>query len=632
MFDQISGVEGHYAEMIGQVDGSAFLAALTELGGSAGNTRLREALGWEETVYITVKDALIARGNIASGRGRGGSVHLVSASTAEAPKADSPTARRQAEKAAAQAKTPAGDLGFEADLFKAADKLRGNLEPSEYKHVALGLIFLKYISEAFETQHTRLSGEDYADPEDPEEYLAANVFWVPPEARWAHLQANAKRPEITYIDVTTGREKKSDIGGLIDNAMEAIEQANIKVLKDVLPKSYSRPQLDKTMLGELIDLFSNVDMRGDHGQARDRLGRAYEYFISQFAGAEGRRGGEFYTPRSVVQTIVEMLEPTHGRVYDPCCGSGGMFVQSESFIEHHQGRRSDIAIYGQERNHTTWRLCRMNLAVRGIDADIRWNNEGSFLRDEFAQTKFDFIMANPPFNISDWWQPQLEKDARWTHGTPPQGNANFAWLQHILYHLTPRGTAGVVLANGSMSSQQSGEGDIRKALIEADHIDCMVALPGQLFYSTQIPACLWFLARDKSANGHRDRRGEILFIDARKLGHLVDRTRREFTQEDIARITDTYHRWRGKPETLAAGGLEAYADEPGFCRSAMLNEVRGHGHVLTPGRYVGAADVEDDGVSFEERFGALRAKLAEQFAAGRALEGEIQSAIGKVVA
>jgi type I restriction enzyme M protein len=527
-------------------------------------------------------------------------------------------------------KAATGDLGFEADLFKAADKLRGNLEPSEYKHVALGLIFLKYISEAFEAQHTRLSGEDYADPEDPEEYLAANVFWVPPEARWAHLQANAKRPEITYIDVATRQEKKGDIGGLIDNAMEAIEQANITVLKDVLPKNYSRPQLDKTMLGELIDLFSNVDMRGDHGQARDRLGRAYEYFISEFAGAEGKRGGEFYTPRSVVGTIVEMLEPGQGRVYDPCCGSGGMFVQSEKFIEDHQGRRSDIAIYGQERNHTTWRLCRMNLAVRGIDADIKWNNEGSFLRDEFATQKFDFVMANPPFNISDWWQGSLEGDARWAYGTPPQGNANFAWLQHILHHLAPRGTAGVVLANGSMSSQQSGEGEIRKALIEQDRVDCMVALPGQLFYSTQIPACLWFLARDKSANGHRDRKGEILFIDARKLGQMVDRTRREFTDDDIALIADTYHRWRGKPGAVAAAGLEPYADEPGFCRSATLDEVRGHGHVLTPGRYVGAADVEDDGVSFEERFGALRAKLAEQFEAGRSLEGRIELALGSV--
>lgn len=616
--------------MVNQADKDRFLEVLAELGGSAGNVRLRETLQWDEDAYAGVKSALVESGVILTGRGRGGSVLLASGATGEAQERPVSAPKPQKAKAAKANSNTGGDLGFEADLFKAADKLRGNLEPSEYKHVALGLIFLKYISEAFEAQHARLEAEDYADPEDPEEYLAANVFWVPPEARWAHLQANAKRPEITFVDVTTGREKKGDIGGLIDNAMEAIEQANIKVLKDVLPKNYSRPQLDKTMLGELIDLFSNVDMRGDHGQARDRLGRAYEYFISQFAGAEGRRGGEFYTPRSVVQTIVEMLEPTQGRVYDPCCGSGGMFVQSERFIESHQGRRSDIAIYGQERNHTTWRLCRMNLAVRGIDADIRWNNEGSFLRDEFAQTKFDFIMANPPFNISDWWQPQLESDARWTHGTPPQSNANFAWLQHIIHHLAPRGTAGVVLANGSMSSQQSGEGEIRKALIEADHVDCMVALPGQLFYSTQIPACLWFLARDKSANGLRDRRGEILFIDARKLGHLVDRTRREFSDEDIALIADTYHRWRGKPDAVVAAGLEPYADEPGFCRSATLDEVRGHSHVLTPGRYVGAADVEDDGVSFEERFGALRAKLAGQFAQAQVLSEQIEAALESV--
>jgi type I restriction enzyme M protein len=615
--------------MADQGQAESFIATLTELGGSAGNVRLREALQWDDATYLQVKDDLLAAGVIAPGRGRGGSVQLMSETDASVPEKVKLAARVQKEKTMKPANNTGGDLGFEADLFKAADKLRGNLEPSEYKHVALGLIFLKYISEAFEAQHTRLSGEDYADPEDPEEYLAANVFWVPPEARWAHLQANAKRPEITFVDVTTGREKKGDIGGLIDNAMEAIEQANLKVLKDVLPKSYSRPQLDKTMLGELIDLFSNVDMRGDHGQARDRLGRAYEYFISQFAGAEGRRGGEFYTPRSVVQTIVEMLEPGQGRVYDPCCGSGGMFVQSERFIEDHQGRRSDIAIYGQERNHTTWRLCRMNLAVRGIDADIRWNNEGSFLRDEFAQTKFDFVMANPPFNISDWWQPQLEGDARWTFGTPPQGNANFAWLQHILHHLAPRGTAGVVLANGSMSSQQSGEGEIRKALIEADHVDCMVALPGQLFYSTQIPACLWFLARDKSANRHRDRRGEILFIDARKLGHLVDRTRREFTDDDIALIADTYHRWRGKPQAVAAAGLQPYADEPGFCRSATLDEVRGHSHVLTPGRYVGAAEMEGDGFSFEQRILELRAELNLLFSEAGDLEDAILDSLGR---
>ena len=609
--------------MADQAQKNKFLAALTELGGSVGNGRLREALQLDEAAYNAVKDELVSEGVVTTGRGRDGSVSLSGAAEVDAEEL-APVATRAKP---ARANGNGGDLGFEADLFKAADKLRGNLEPSEYKHVALGLIFLKYISEAFEAQYVRLQSEDYADPEDPEEYLAANVFWVPTEARWAHLQANAKRPEITFVDVTTGRQKKGDIGGLIDNAMEAIEQANIKVLKDVLPKSYSRPQLDKTMLGELIDLFSNVDMRGDHGQARDRLGRAYEYFISQFAGAEGRRGGEFYTPRSVVQTIVEMLEPTQGRVYDPCCGSGGMFVQSERFIESHQGRRSDIAIYGQERNHTTWRLCRMNLAVRGIDADIRWNNEGSFLRDEFAQTKFDFIMANPPFNISDWWQPQLEGDARWTHGTPPQGNANFAWLQHIIHHLAPRGTAGVVLANGSMSSQQSGEGEIRKAMIEGDVVDCMIALPGQLFYSTQIPACLWFLARDKSANGHRDRRGEILFIDARNLGHMADRTRREFSEKNIETITGAYHRWRAKPDA----GLGEYQDIPGFCRSVTLEEVRKHGHVLTPGRYVGAEDAEDDGVPFAERFAALTATLENQFNESERLTALIREKLAMVV-
>lgn len=533
--------------------------------------------------------------------------------------------------AGAQRNGSGGDLGFEAKLFLAADKLRGNLEPSEYKHVALGLLFLKYISEAFEARHAELEPEEYADPEDPEEYLAANVFWVPQEARWANLQANAKRPEIAFTDVTTGRERRGDIGSLIDNAMEAIERTNVKVLKDVLPKGYGRPQLDKRMLGELVDLFSNIDLRGGHGEARDLLGRAYEYFISQFAGAEGKRGGEFFTPRSVVQTIVEMLEPTRGRVYDPACGSGGMFVQSERFVEAHQGRRSDIAIYGQERNHTTWRLCKMNLAVRGIDADIVWNNEGSFVRDAFPQLRFDYAMANPPFNVSDWWAPQLEGDVRWAYGRPPAGNANFAWLQHILHHLAPRGTAGVVLANGSMSSQQSGEGDIRKAMIEGDVVDCMVALPGQLFYSTQIPACLWFLARDKSANGHRDRRGEILFIDARKLGRMVDRTRREFSDEDVARITEAYHRWRNKPETNEAEGLKPHADEAGFCRSATLEEVRGHGHVLTPGRYVGAEDAEDDGFGFEERFGALRAKLSEQFAGSTVLQARVEASLGKVI-
>jgi type I restriction enzyme M protein len=369
------------------------------------------------------------------------------------------------------------DLAFTSELFKAADKLRGNLEPSEYKHVALGLIFLKYISDAFDGLHAALTANADADAEDPEEYLAENVFWVPKEARWSFLQANAKRPEI---------------GKLIDDAMEAIEKApSNEGLKGVLPKNYARPTLNKTMPGELIDLFSNIGMHDSTDKAKDLLGRVYEYFLSGFAGSEGKRGGEFFTPRSLVRTLVEMLEPYTGRVYDPCCGSGGMFVQSEKFIEEHGGRRHDIAVYGQEINHTTWRLAKMNLAVQGIDADIRWNNEGSFHRDELPDLKADFILANPPFNISDWGGERLVDDARWKYGTPPRGNANFGWLQHILHHLAPRGTAGVVLANGSMSSQQSGEGDIRKAMIEADVVDAMVALPGQLFFSTQIPAYLW---------------------------------------------------------------------------------------------------------------------------------------------
>ncbi|RWK11864.1 class I SAM-dependent DNA methyltransferase [Mesorhizobium sp.] len=499
-----------------------------------------------------------------------------------------------------------GDLAFTTELFKAADKLRGNLEPSEYKHVALGLIFLKYISDAFEGLHAKLAADEYADPEDPEEYLAESVFWVPKEARWSYLQGNAKRPEI---------------GKLIDEAMEAIEKApSNEGLKGVLPKNYARPTLNKTMLGELIDLFSNIGMHDGTDKAKDLLGRVYEYFLSGFASSEGKRGGEFFTPRSVVRTLVEMLEPYRGRVYDPCCGSGGMFVQSEKFIEEHGGRRHDIAVYGQEINHTTWRLAKMNLAVQGIDADIRWNNEGSFHRDELPDLKADFILANPPFNISDWGGERLADDVRWEYGTPPRGNANFAWLQHILHHLAPRGTAGVVLANGSMSSNQSGEGDIRKAMVEADVVDCMVALPGQLFFSTQIPACLWILARDKSANGHRDRRGEILFIDARKLGFMVDRVRKEFSADDIDRIAGAYHRWRAKPEVRASGGRAEYADEPGFCKSATLAEVSEHGHVLTPGRYVGAADVEDDGVSFAEKFGGLREQLQAQSAEGHALE------------
>lgn len=500
------------------------------------------------------------------------------------------------------------DLGFEADLFKAADRLRGNLEPSEYKHVVLGLVFLKYISEAFEIHHAKLTADNFADAEDPEEYLAENIFWVPQESRWSYLRDRARDPSI---------------GRIIDDAMEAIERfpSNEK-LKGVLPKNYARPTLNKEMLGDLIDLFSRIDMRGHAKDARDLLGRVYEYFLSGFASTEGKRGGEFFTPRSVVRTLVSMLEPKKGRVYDPCCGSGGMFIQSENFIEDHGGRRNDISVYGQEINHTTWRLAMMNLAVQGIDAEIKWNNEGSFIRDELPDLRADYILANPPFNISDWGGDRLAEDSRWKFGTPPKGNANYAWLQHILHHLAPRGTAGVVLANGSMSSQQSGEGDIRRAMIEQDKVDCMVALPGQLFYSTQIPACLWILANDKSANGHRDRRGEVLFIDARNMGYMADRVRREFLDSEIETIAATYHRWRAKsPET-------PYRDEAGFCASAKLETIRKHDYVLTPGRYVGAADAEDDGVPFEEKIAALKTQLQAQFTQGATLTARIRENLG----
>ena len=522
------------------------------------------------------------------------------------------------------------DLGFEVELFKAADKLRGNLEPSEYKHVALGLIFLKYISDAFDSQHAKLETIEFADPEDPEEYLAANVFWVPEIARWSYLKANARVRDLEITDPATGDKRKVNIGGLIDAAMEAIEKVNETTLKGVLPKNYGRQALDKIMIGDLVMLFSDIGMHDEGDTSKDLLGRAYEYFLSEFAGAEGKRGGEFFTPRSVVRVLVEMLEPYQGRVYDPCCGSGGMFVQSEQFIKEHGGRVRDIAIYGQERNHTTWKLAKMNLAVRGIDADIGWNNEGSFIRDEFPTLKFDYCLANPPFNVSDWWRESLAEDMRWQFGTPPKGNANFAWLSHIYHHLAPRGTAAVVLANGSMSSQTSGEGDIRQRMVEADAVDCMVALPGQLFYSTQIPVCLWFLARDKSANGHRDRNGETLFIDARNLGHMVNRTTRAFSDEDMAKITDAYHSWRSKPAELKKLKLKAYVDEPGFCKSASKEEIAKNGFVLTPGRYVGAAAAEDDGIPFEEKFAGLRAKLDEQFAEGDRLTAIIREKLSGV--
>ena len=562
-------------------------------------------------------------------------------------------AERKTAKTAAQAAT----TGYEADLWRMADSLRGSMDAAEYKHVVLGLIFLKYISDAFEERHAAVLadwGEDAA--EDRDEYVAENIFWVPPEARWAHLKDTARQPAI---------------GRIVDDAMAAIEHDN-PVLRDVLPKDYARPALDKQRLGQLIDLISNIRVGDAEARSRDVLGRVYEYFLSQFASAEGKKGGEFYTPRCVVKLLVEMLEPYQGRVYDPCCGSSGMFVQSVEFIRAHasgngNGGRAggDISIYGQESNYTTWRLAKMNLAIRGIEGQIAHGD--SFHNDRHPDLKADFILANPPFNISDWGGERLADDRRWQYGTPPKGNANFAWVQHIVHHLAPAGVAGFVLANGSMSSGQSGEGDIRKNLIEAELVDCMVALPGQLFYSTQIPACLWFLARG------RQRRGEVLFIDARNLGHMVDRTHRELSDEDIARIAGTYRAWRNHapfpstegpspstdipppspwaespsssppgrvraptnpsllegeslPRTRSGGrvrGKTVYADVPGFCKSAPLADIRRHGHVLTPGRYVGAAPQADDGEPFEEKMQRLVADLRTQQAEGARLDAAI---------
>jgi len=508
----------------------------------------------------------------------------------------------------ARATSNGANVGYEAELWRMADALRGSMDAAEYKHVVLGLIFLKYISDAFEELHAKLQAEKKqgADPEDPDEYRAKGIFWVPPEARWSHLKSQAKQPTI---------------GQIVDDAMAGIERDNPS-LKAVLPKEYARPALDKQRLGQLIDLVSNIRIGDAESRSKDVLGRVYEYFLSQFASAEGKKGGEFYTPRCVVKLLVEMLEPFKGRVYDPCCGSSGMFVQSEEFIVAHGGKFGDISIYGQESNYTTWRLAKMNLAIRGIEGKIEHGD--SFHNDRHPDLKADYILANPPFNVSDWGGDRLRDDKRWKYGVPPASNANFAWVQHIAHHLAPTGLAGFVLANGSMSSNQSGEGEMRRNLIEADLVDCMVALPGQLFYSTQIPACLWFLARDKKNHKFRERPGDVLFIDARKLGRLVDRTHRELTGEELARIAKTYHTWRGEQD---AG---KYEDIPGFCRSAPLDEIRKHGHVLTPGRYVGAETLEDDGEPFEEKMKRLTGTLRNQQAEAAKLEAAIAANLKKL--
>jgi type I restriction enzyme M protein len=488
---------------------------------------------------------------------------------------------------------------IEQKLWQAADKLRNNMDAAEYKHIVLGLIFLKYISDAFEERYAELAKDPLSDPEDKDEYVAGNIFWVPKEARWEYLRDNAKQPTI---------------GVLIDDAMDAIERDNPS-LKGVLPKEYAKERLDKRRLGELIDTFSSITF-GDKHESKDVLGRIYEYFMGMFADAEGKRGGQFYTPRSIVRLLVTMLAPKPGsRVYDPCCGSGGMFVQSEKFVEDHAGRVGDIAVYGQESNQTTWRLAKMNMAIRGIGADIQYGD--TLHNDKLPDLKADYVIANPPFNISDWGGELLRNDQRWKYGTPPTGNANFAWVQHFIHHLKPTGTAGFVLANGSMSSQSGGEGEIRAKLIEADLIDCIVTLPSQLFFNTGIPACLWFVSRDKS-----NRKGQTLFIDARNMGTMINRRNRELTDEDIAKIADVYQNWRNQDET--------YNDIAGFCKSATVEDIKTHDYVLTPGRYIGSEAVEEDVEAFNAKILRLIGELKEQFVQGHELETKIKENLKKI--
>ncbi|HBP5541088.1 TPA: SAM-dependent DNA methyltransferase [Pseudomonas aeruginosa] len=632
----------------------ALLAAVPEDGGSIGNQALYERLksqftGLSEERFWESRDALIGEGVLVKGRGRGGSVLRAQAAGASLTAQALSKARERFEPTVAE--VPAGYVveaaaskakvvkvqaatsieAMEKTLWATADKLRANMDAAEYKHIVLGLIFLKYISDSFAGRRAELErkltdeNDDYylgeddsealnAELEDRDYYREVNVFWVPEVARWEAIRAAAKQV---------------DIGKRIDEALAAIEVENPK-LKNILDKRYARAQLPDGKLGELVDLISTIGFGDDAGKARDLLGQVYEYFLGQFASAEGKKGGQFYTPASIVKTLVAVLNPHHGKVYDPCCGSGGMFVQSEKFIEAHGGKLGDVSIYGQESNPTTWRLAAMNLAIRGIDFNLGKEPADTFIRNQHSDLRADFVLANPPFNISDWWHGSLEGDPRWVYGTPPQGNANYAWLQHMLYHLKPNGRAGIVLANGSMSSSQNSEGEIRRAMVEADVVEVMVALPGQLFFNTQIPACLWFLAKDKChalSTGGIDRSGQVLFIDARKLGTSVSRVQIELTDVDIERIADTVAAWRG--EALEEGGqISEYADIPGFCRSVSLAEIAEHGHVLTPGRYVGAEAVEDDDEAFADKMQKLTALLGEQMAKGAELDQLIRQKLG----
>ena len=490
-------------------------------------------------------------------------------------------------------------IGFEEKLWASADKLRNNMDAAEYKHVVLGLIFLKYVSDTFMEKHKELMEEDEDFAEDIDAYMAEGVFWVPENARWDYIAKHSKQAEI---------------GQIVDNALDLIEKDNDS-LRGVLPKNYSRPELDKRILGEIIDLFTNINVGGSIGKEKDVLGRVYEYFLGKFAANEGKGGGEFYTPKSIVKLMVEMIEPFKGYVYDPACGSGGMFVQSLKFVEEHSGNAFDISVYGQESNPTTWKLAKMNMAIRGIENNLGSKNADTFHEDLHKNLKADFILANPPFNQSDWGQPLLLDDPRWKWGTPPAGNANYGWIEHMLDKLSQKGKAVVVLANGSLSSNTSNEGEIRKNILNNDLVDCIVALPDKLFYTTGIPVCIWFFNRDKK------HKGQTLFIDARKMGDMVNRRLRELSDEDIKKISDTYISWQKE---------ENYEDVKGFCKVANMDEIKDNDYILTPGRYVGIEDIEDDGEPFEEKMGRLTKTLSEQFAKSRELEEEIRKQLGGI--
>lgn len=608
------------------VDAEALWDVLPEDGSTIGNLRARTELGWKsEKRYDAAKALLLATDEISVGRGRGGSVRrrvdegdemTAPSQAGAAPIQAAPASTKPA--SAAKSKAPKPTKSLEQRLWEAADALRGNQEPSEYKHVVLGLVFLKYISDRFEARRSELEAELVADgmPENRiadflearDEYASKNVFWVPAEARWEAIQERAKLPTV---------------GTDVDAAMDLIEKEN-PVIRGVLPRNYGREGLDKGRLGQLVDLIGSIGFTetDDHG-SDDVLGRVYEYFLGQFAGKEtGKDAGAFYTPRSVVKTLVEMLEPFEGRVYDPACGSGGMFVESAKFVAAHGGNANRISVFGQEYTVATWRLAKMNLALRGIEADLGERADDSFARDLHPDLRADFILANPPFNVSNWWDAKLADDPRWKYGTPPAGNANFAWVQHFIHHLSPKGTAGFVLANGSLSSKSGGEGQIRRKLVEADLVDCIVAMPDKLFFNTGIPVSLWFVSKERHGNGHRKREGEVLFIDARQLGRMETRRLRVLDDADIARIGDTYHAWRNHDDS--------YEDVRGFAMSASLDKIRAHDFVLTPGRYVGAKDVVIGDEPITEKIERLTRELYDEFERGRELEGQLRERLGSL--